>query len=54
MNMLKYLDAILKTRAYDLLWLEQRIEKVDIIAAIVKYQENESVKNLLMQIAKDN
>ena len=36
-NMMNYLDAILKQRAYDLLWLEQRIEKVDIIAAIVKY-----------------
>ena len=35
-NMINYLDAILKTRAYDLLWLEHRIEKVDIIAAIIK------------------
>ena len=46
-NMFNYLDAILKTRAYDLLWLEHRIEKVDIIAAIVKHQDSEPIKNLL-------
>ena len=40
-NMLSYLDAILKTRAYDLLWLEQRVEKVDMIAAIVKHSESD-------------
>ena len=38
-NMLSYLDAILKTRAYDLLWHEQKVEKFDVIAAIVKYAD---------------
>lgn len=36
-NILTYLDAILKIRAYDLLWLEMCIEKVDLMAAIAEH-----------------
>ena len=49
-NMINYLDAILKTRAYDLLWHDQKVEKIDVIAAIVKHADQEAIKNLLTQI----
>ena len=52
-NMINYLDAILKTRAYDLLWHDQKVEKIDVIAAIVKHADQEAIKNLLTQIQQE-
>ena len=35
-NMKQYLDVILKTRAFDLLWLEKKINKGDLLASLPK------------------
>ena len=49
-ELLLYLDQILKTRAYDLLFFEKGVEKHEIVQAVRKYEGKDGIKDLLMQI----
>jgi len=42
-----YLENILKTRAYDLLWLEMQVDKTGLLAAIMKHGDMQAIKDLL-------
>ena len=45
-----YLENILKTRAYDLLWLEMQIDKPCLNAAILTHANMKAIKDLLTEI----
>ena len=49
-ELLLYLDQILKTRAYDLLFFEKGVEKNELVQAVRKYEGKDGIKDLLMQI----
>ena len=49
-NIMAYLDAILKARAYDLLYLEKNVEKTDLMASIMEHGNIEAIKSLLTQV----
>ena len=45
-----YLDSILKTRAYDLLWLHKKVNKASLMAAIMKHGDMKAIKDLLTKM----
>ena len=45
-----YLENILKTRVYDLLWLELQVDKASLIASITKHGDMKAIKDLLTEM----